>query len=148
MVDSQALQLVSKAAKVHNSISKYLSGYLQNKGFIGATPSALNFLSALECGENYGSQIARSLDVSRQMVAKSVKEMCSLGYLEQKTGHGKQKVIVFTELGEQLMAEARLCLSGLDKLFCEQMEQHAVDSTIANLEQLQLSIELLAGSKH
>lgn len=114
MVDSQALQLVIAAAQVNDSISRYLSKSLKNKGYTFATPAALSFLSTLECGINYASEIARDLGVSRQMVAKTVKGLCSVGYLEQMDDIGRQKKILFTAAGEQLMSEARQLLADID----------------------------------
>lgn len=66
------------------------------------------------------------------MVAKTVKELCKLGYLIQQTGEGKQKKILFTPKGEQLMSDARQLLAYLDDVLYEQ-----VPDTTALLEQLQ-----------
>ena len=96
MVDSLALTLVQMASDVQERTTDYLSTSLQIKGYKTITPSILNFLGALECGVNYGSEIARNLNVSRQMVAKTVKELSRQGYLEQVADIGKQKKILFT----------------------------------------------------
>ena len=116
MVDSQSLKLLQSAVKLNDVITKTVSNHLIEKGYTAVTPSLLSFLSILECGVNFGSEIARKLDVSRQMVAKTVKALCNLGYLEQKNGVGKQKEIHFTETGEQLMSDARQMLSDIDEL--------------------------------
>ena len=116
MVESLSLQLVFSAASLHGQITQMLVEHLQAKGFDAVTASSLNFLGTLECGVNYGSEIARRTGVSRQMVAKTVKEMCRVGYLEQKDGKGKQKEILFTQHGENLMAEARKFLFKMDLL--------------------------------
>ena len=113
-MESQSLQLIQSASKLNDVITKYLSQRLVEKGYAALTPSLLSFLSILECGVNYGSEIARNLDVSRQMVAKTVKELCQLGYLEQIVGTGKQKEIHFTESGEYLMSDARQLLAEVD----------------------------------
>ncbi len=116
MVDSQSLKLLQSTVKLNDVITKTVSNHLIEKGYTAVTPSLLSFLSILECGVNFGSEIARKLDVSRQMVAKTVKALCHLGYLEQKNGVGKQKEIHFTETGEQLMSDARQMLSDIDEL--------------------------------
>ena len=91
MVESHALKLVMAASSVTEQISHYLSENLQSMGYTGASTSVLQFLSALDCGINYASEIARTLKVSRQMVAKTVKQLSALGYLQQIEGQGKQK---------------------------------------------------------
>ncbi len=137
MIDSQALQLVLGASQVNDSIALYLSNTLKNKGYTFATPAALNFLSALECGINYGSEIARNLGVSRQMVAKTVKGLCLAGYLEQVDDAGKQKKIIFTETGELLMADARQLLANIDKSLATQISEESINTTIKSLNQIQ-----------
>lgn len=137
MVDSQALNLVLGAAQVHELTTRYLSDSLKAKGYVSATPSILNFLSTLECGINYGSEIARNLGVSRQMVAKAVKELCRAGYLEQVDGAGKQKQIVFTRTGELLMSDARKLLAGIDKILFRKLGKKSIQTTIANLNKIQ-----------
>ena len=137
MIDSQALQLVLGAAQINHSISLYLSTTLKNKGYTFATPAALNFLSTLECGVNYGSEIARNLGVSRQMVAKTVKGLCSAGYLEQQDDVGRQKKIIFTATGEQLMSDARTLLADIDTALTTQLSKTSIATTITNLNKIQ-----------
>ena len=138
MVDSQALQLVLGAAQVNDSISRYLSKSLKNKGYKFATAPALSFLSTLECGVNYGSEIARNLGVSRQMVAKTVKGLCLAGYLEQVDDIGKQKKIIFTAIGELLMSEARQLLADIDKTLTAQLSERSIATTVTNLNKIQM----------
>ena len=116
LVESQSLQLIQSASRLNDAITKYLSQRLVARGYESVTPSLLSFLSVLECGVNYGSEIARNLDVTRQMVAKTVKQLCRLGYLEQVDGAGKQKEIHFTKTGEYLMSDARRLLAELDEV--------------------------------
>ena len=137
MVDSQSLKLLFCAMEVNDSISNYLSNRLKSKGYEAASVSVLNFLSQLECGVNYGSEIARSIGVSRQMVAKTVKELCRIGYLEQAEGVGRQKQILFTDLGEQLMSDSRLLLAELDNVLFEAMGESGVEETINRLVRVQ-----------
>jgi DNA-binding MarR family transcriptional regulator len=137
MVESQSLQLVLAAAQVHENISIYLSECLKKKGYKFASPSILNFLSTLECGVNYGSEIARNLGVSRQMVAKTVKELCNANYLEQLEGLGKQKQIIFTKTGELLMSDARQLLADTDSVLNKEMDEIQLKTTVTNLESIQ-----------
>jgi len=140
MVESQTLQLVLRAGQVSDLISRYLSNSLKNNGYKFASPSALNFLSTLECGVNYASEISRNLGVSRQMVAKTVKELCNAGYLEQQEGVGKQKKIVFTTTGELLMSDARQLLVDVDKVLFEQIGENTISTTVNHLDMIQTLI--------
>ena len=140
MVESQSLQLVFSAAKMNEQIYQYLSNALAKKGYESATPSVLNFLSTLECGINYGSEIARNLGISRQMVAKTVKELCRVGYLEQIDGIGKQKQILFTDLGERLMSDSRQLLAELDAILCQKVGQLSLQETRKHLKDIQAAV--------
>ena len=133
MVDSQSLRLALGAASVQDQIAAYIAQQLRAKGY-DISPATLNFLSALDCGVNVGADIARRLKVSRQMVAKTVKELCRAGYLEQVDGVGKQKQILFTAAGEQLMAEVRQLLAQLDKVLLEALGETALQETLARLD--------------
>lgn len=141
MADSQSLQLVMSGRNANDITTQYLSNALKNKGYGSITPSILQFLSTLECGVNYGSEIARNIGVSRQMVAKTVKELCSIGYLEQQAGTGKQKQIVFTEIGERLMSDARQLLAELDKKLHKTIGKKKVNDAIECLELIKQLLE-------
>lgn len=123
LVESHSLQLIQSTARLNDAITHYLSQRLVEKGYTSLTPSLLSFLGILECGVNYGSEIARNLGVTRQMVAKTVKELCGLGYLQQKSGTGKQKEIHFTQTGEYLMSDARQLLADVDDVLFKGLER-------------------------
>lgn len=133
LVESQSLQLIQSASRLNDVITKYLSQRLIEKGYASLTPSLLSFLSILECGVNYGSEIARNLDVTRQMVAKTVKELCQLEYLEQINGAGKQKEIHFTETGEYLMSDARQLLAEVDEILFKDVDARTPQAIIGEL---------------
>ena len=141
MVESQSLQLTQSTSQLNDVVVKYLSQRLIEKGYISLTPSLLSFLSILECGINYGSEIARNLGVTRQMVAKTVKELCHSGYLEQIESVGKQKEIHFTEAGEQLMSDARLLLSEVDDFLCEHSDAADLERIISEINAIAESIK-------
>ncbi len=144
MVESQSLKLALGASQVNDLISKYLSNALKEKGYKFASPSALSFLSTLECGVNYASEIARNLGVSRQMAAKTVKELCLAGYLEQLDDVGKQKKIVFTQTGELLMSDARQLLADMDKILNQKLGNNVITATVDNLNKIQTAIRKLS----
>jgi DNA-binding MarR family transcriptional regulator len=143
MAESQTLQLVLCAGQVNDSIFQYLANTLKDKGYKFASPSALSFLSTLECGVNYASDIARNLGVSRQMVAKTVKELCSAGYLDQVDDIGKQKKIIFTANGEVLISDARQLLADIDKALESKLAVDTVSSTLTSLNTIQKLVNQL-----
>lgn len=137
MTESHSLRLVFGTAGVHQRITEYIANILNERGYARVSPSMLDFLGTLDCGVNHGSDIARRLGVSRQMVAKTVKELCRVGYLEQIEGAGKQKPILFTAAGERLIAEVRELLAGLDEVIGEQIGEAALLEAITTLEAIQ-----------
>jgi DNA-binding MarR family transcriptional regulator len=136
LAESQSLKLLFASANLCDRLTEYVAGQLRLKGFEGISPSMLDFLSALDCGINYGAEIARRLQVSRQMVAKTVKELCRAGYLEQIEGVGKQKQILFTEKGERLMSTARSALAQLDQVLIDRFSEMPPGEITARLEAL------------
>lgn len=138
MVNSSSLRLALATATVRERICDYVTLELKDKGYQDVSSSTLNFLSALDCGVNYGSDIARSLKVSRQMVAKTVRELCEAGYLEQGEGAGRQKQILFTMKGERLMSDVREILAELDAVLVEQMGGTALEKAIGVLEGIKI----------
>lgn len=137
MVESHALSLVLGTARLNDLITRYLSMQLQAMGYQCTSPSILGFLSRLECGVNHASDIARNLGVSRQMVAKTVRELCQAGYLEQVDGQGRQKDILFTITGEQLIADARQVLARLDQLLIDALGEKTIPGTLGKLNRIQ-----------
>jgi len=136
MVESSALQLVFTAAKTQELALTQLSDHLLSMGYKGVTPSVLSFLSALDCGANYASDIARNLGVSRQMVAKTVRELTDKGFLCVIQDAGRQKPIEFTLEGEQLIANARLWLSNVDTRAQHQLGENRLRSLAEGLSEV------------
>jgi DNA-binding MarR family transcriptional regulator len=136
MVDSRSLQLAALSAAVRDRVVRWVADGLRVDGFHDVPPSTLEFLDALDCGVNVASDIARTLGVSRQMVAKTVKELCQLDYLAQLEGKGRQKRIVFTPQGEMLMARVRQRLRELDTVIDAQIGSRRLDEALASLDAL------------
>lgn len=136
MLDSRALRLVFATGRVHDALTRHVSRMLIERGWAFATPSRLRFLSEFECGLNYASEIARRLDLSRQVVAKTVAELSRLGVLQvqQDQTRGNQNLISFTETGEHLMADARQVLADLDAVLGD---EEGLESLLRKLTELQ-----------
>jgi DNA-binding MarR family transcriptional regulator len=144
LVDSDSLRLAHAANELSEALLQYLSDGLTERGYEVATPGTLRFLGTLDCGENHASEIARMMGVSRQMVARNVAHFCRLGYLEQREGGGRQKTILFTGLGERLMADARRLLAGLDRELRAEVGTRALSRTVARLETLRDAVAAAA----
>ena len=142
MAESHSLRLVQSATAVQEQITRHVAETLKARGYQDVSPSLLGFLGALDCGTNYGSEIARRLNVSRQMVAKTVKELVRLGYLEQADGPGKQKQILFTGAGEQLMSDVRQLLVEMDALLSQQVGKQTLERAVSLMENIQQSSDL------
>ncbi len=144
MTDSQSLRLVFLSAAVHERLVAHVADQLRRAGYADITPSRLTFLGALDCGVNYGADIARQLKVSRQLVARTVKELCLAGYLEHVAGTGKQKQIRFTLEGERLIAAVRRHLAQVDQALHQRIGVRTLDRTLSALETIAGAIEAAA----
>jgi len=118
LVDSHALTLTLATGVFRDRLSSWLRDRLAEDGFTTLTGAQLEFLSALDCGTNYASKLARGLQISRQAVHKTVRELERSGWVrtEPDENVGNQRVILFTAEGERMMAAARKHLSKLDKV--------------------------------
>jgi len=140
LVESQSLALVQTARNLSDKIVELLAGQLAQRGYREATPAALSFLGALECGDNHAAEIARRIGVSRQFVAREVKRFCTLGYLQQHPGHGKQIIISFTDRGEQLMADARQMLADIDARIVHGSSEQSLDECVQLLRKIDAAL--------
>jgi len=116
MADSRSLRLTLLLGRSHTALMDWLVTQLHARGHTNLTVPALAFMGQLDCGINYASEVARTLGVSRQMVAKTVLDLSRKGWLNQSPDpdKGNRKVIVFTAAGERVMSDARAMLAELD----------------------------------
>lgn len=123
LLESQSLALTQGISAFQSRISSWLLKQLEKQGFEGLTASRLSFLGALDCGTNHAANLARSLDISRQAVHKTVRELEGLGWLKTQPDKemGNQKIIIFTPEGERMMACARKLFFDLDNVLLEQI---------------------------
>jgi DNA-binding MarR family transcriptional regulator len=144
MADSRSLDLVFALARAHDVLLDYVARTLEERGYRGVTPPVLAFLGQLDCGVNVASEVARRLGQSRQMVAKTVRQLSELGYLEMAPDpeRGNQKVITFTASGERLVAEARHILAAMDV----QLDASLGETSLAQLVSALNRVQKLASS--
>lgn len=136
MADSQSLRLVHLASGFERRVQKWLVEMLHNQGFTGLTQSQLSFLGALDCGPNNASQIAKDLDITRQAVHKTVKELEGCGWLTGQADPKRrnQRIITFTDEGERMMSEARALFRQLDERLFAEWRQDDIEAVFALLQ--------------
>lgn len=139
MADSRSLDLVFALARAHDVLLDYVARTLAARGYRGITPSVLAFLGQLDCGVNVASEVARRLGQSRQMVAKTVRQLGDLGYLNMAPdpARGNQKMITFTGDGEQLIAEARSILVSLEARLDAILGDISLDALVAAIKRVE-----------
>jgi len=117
MPESLSLDLYQAARSYQARIEAHLSHRLAAEHGVRIAPSQLGFLSALICGENTASDIARRLGVSRQAAQRQVSEMVAAGYLtlSEDPQRRNQRLIAFTPPGRALIARCRAILAELDR---------------------------------
>ena len=118
LVDSHALSLVQATETFRNNMVGWLLSKLREDGFSDLKASQLTFLGSLDCGANFASELARTLQISRQAVHKTVRDLERAGWLEtrQDEARGNQRMIAFTNEGERMMSCARRHFLNLDDL--------------------------------
>ncbi len=70
------------------------------------------------------------------MVAKTVKELCLIGYLHQVESEGNRKQILFTKQGEKLIEDTRKLLAKLDKTIENSIGSVAFKTIIKQLDKI------------
>lgn len=96
---------------------------MAERGHANLTAAHLMFLSNLDCGDTYASEVARRMGVSRQAVYRSTRELQNLKILkleidaERKT----QKIIRMTKHGQQIVVDARSCFDAIEAALGERI---------------------------
>lgn len=116
LVDSHSLALTQATESFRKKIVDWLLLKLSEDGFGELTASQLEFLGSLDCGPNHAAELARGLEISRQAVHKTVRELEKEGWLYTKPDEqmGNQRMIQFTTQGERMMSLARAHFLELD----------------------------------
>lgn len=135
MADSRSLKLLHLASGFERRVQKWLVELLHERGFNSLTQSQLSFLGTLDCGPNNASQIANDLDITRQAVHKTVKELEALGWLKSKADpiRRNQRIITFTDEGERMMSEARALFKHLDERLFSNWESDEIEAMFSLL---------------
>lgn len=116
MVDSLSLDLFHAARAYQFGLAEHLVERLGRTGHAGLSVNDLGFLSALACGDNTASDVARRLRISRQAAQKHTQQMVTAGILTlaDDPERRNRRLIRFTERGIALMAACRTLLAERD----------------------------------
>lgn len=93
------------------------------RGHGDLTAAHMMFLSNLDCGDTYASEVARRMGVSRQAVYRSTRELQRLKILKLETDAARktQKIIRMTKHGQQVVLDARCCLDAIEAALGERI---------------------------
>ena len=113
------------------SILRGLIGRLKACGYDDITEPHLVLFGNLDCGATHAAQIAQRMQVSRQAISKTLRELQTRGWvrLEDDPGRRNQKVVVMTQQGMRLASDARKSLGEIEN----QLAQHIGEDTMKKL---------------
>lgn len=117
-------------------VLRHLSERLRDCGFETITEPHLVLFGNLDCGATHAAQIAERMQVSRQAVSKTLRELQSLGLLTlvDDPARGNQKLVVMTERGRELAIVARRQLQVIEAEIAAVIGQDAMTALRAALE--------------
>lgn len=101
---------------VSQSVMRRLHVRLRECGYVTVTEPHLVLFGNLDCGATHAAQMAQRMQVSRQAISKTLRELQSLGFvrLEDDPARRNQKLVVMTEVGMQLAVDAREQLHAIE----------------------------------
>lgn len=91
------------------SVLQTLATRLRARGYGAITEPHLVLFGNLDCGATHAAQIAQRMQVSRQAISKTLRELQGRGFLrlEDDPDRRNQKLVVMMERGIQLAFDAR-----------------------------------------
>ena len=97
-------------------VLRQLRDRLRDCGFETVTEPHLVLFGNLDCGATHAAQIALRMQVSRQAISKTLRELQTLGFLtlQDDPSRGNQKLVVMTARGQDLAIEARQQLQAIE----------------------------------
>jgi DNA-binding MarR family transcriptional regulator len=89
---------------------------LHAQGHRQITQTHLILLGNLDCGATHAAAVASRMGVSRQAIFRTVRDLEALGILrlQQDQDRGNQKLVVMTDHGMALIADARKALADIE----------------------------------
>ena len=97
---------------------------LRELGYDDITFAYISVIAATHVDGTRLTDIAKSLDISKQAAGQVVKELTSKGYLTRQTdpfGDGRATLITFTKKGKELLRDAKEGIDTVETLYTELM---------------------------
>lgn len=118
------------------SVLKNLVMRLRERGYPQLTEPHLMLYGNLDCGATYAAQIAQRMQVSRQAISKTLRELQNLSYirLEDDAQRRNQKQVIMTKRGMQLALSAREELKVIEAEIADQIGTEALAALRQALE--------------
>ena len=134
--DSWAEPLTVLLAAASQSILRSLLAQLRTRGYRDVTESHLILFGNLDCGATHAAQIAQRMQVSRQAISKTLRELQTLDLLrlEDDPQRRNQKLVVMTALGMQFANDARSALDAIEGALAGRVGQHTMNKLRHALE--------------
>lgn len=131
---AEPLTVLLEAAS--QSVLQSLLERLRARGYRDVTVPHLILFGNLDCGATHAAQIAQRMQVSRQAISKTLRELQSLEFLrlEDDPQRRNQKIVVMTDLGMQFAIDARGALDETERALAERMGQDTVERLREALE--------------
>ncbi|MDQ3511699.1 MAG: winged helix DNA-binding protein [Pseudomonadota bacterium] len=110
------------------SVLQSLTARLRAGGFDTITESHLVLFGNLDCGATHAAQIAHRMQVSRQAISKTLRELQALGFIQLDDDHHRrnQKLVVMTKRGTQLALAARAELRDIETAIANEIGAYAM----------------------
>lgn len=118
------------------SVLRSLITRLRACGYARITDPHLVLFGNLDCGATHAAQIAQRMQVSRQAISKTLRELQDLGFvrLEDDPDRRNQKLVVMTDMGLQLALDARDELRKIEAAIAKDIGPNAMASLRSALE--------------
>lgn len=113
----------------HQWVMTSLLRLMAERGHAELTAAHLMFLSNLDCGVTYASEVARRMGVTRQAVYRSTRELqrAKILKLETDVDRKTQKIIRMTQHGQKVVLDARSCLEAIEVALGERIGMRDLD---------------------
>jgi len=109
---------------------------LRARGYEAITEPHMVLFGNLDCGATHAARIAQRMQVSRQAISKTLRELQELGFLrlEDDPQRRNQKLVVMVERGMQLAIEARGELRRIEAEISDRIGARAMEALRVALE--------------
>jgi len=118
------------------SVLRSLIFHLRECGYDKVTETHLVLFGNLDCGATHAAQIAQRMQVSRQAISKTLRELQVLGFIRLQTDPARQnqKLVVMTAHGMQLASDARRTLRMIEAQLAAELGQETMTALRSALE--------------